>query len=103
MDTVNLTDAKENAWKLLAAVTGICLIYPIDRKWINFDTKAVWWAQILKILGGLLIVILIKSLLKAPLNALLGASIGGFLRYLFMVLAAGLAWPMTFKYFAKLK
>lgn len=103
VDTVNLTDAKENAWKLLAAVTGICLIYPIDRKWINFDTKAVWWAQILKILGGLLIVILIKSLLKAPLNALLGASIGGFLRYLFMVLAAGLAWPMTFKYFAKLK
>ncbi len=103
VDLVNLTDAREVAWKLFAAVVGICLIYPIERKRINFETQAVWWAQILKMAGGLIIVVLIKSLLKAPLNALCGAAVGGFVRYLLMVLAAGLLWPLTFRFFAKLK
>ena len=99
----NLTNARETAWKLFAAVFGMCLIYPIERKWIQFETHAVWWAQILKLVGGLAIVILIKALFKAPLNALLGASIGGFVRYFCMVMAAGLLWPLTFRFFSKLK
>lgn len=103
VDIVNLTNAREVAWKLLAAVTGICLIYPIERKWINFETRAIWWAQLLKLIGGLVIVIMIKSLLKTPLNTLLGASVGGFVRYLLMVLAAGLLWPLSFQFFSKLK
>jgi undecaprenyl-diphosphatase len=103
VDAVNLADARENAWKLLAAVVGIALIYPIERKWINFETKAVWWAQILKMAGGLVIVVLVKSLLKTPLNALLGANVGGFVRYFLMVTSAGLLWPLTFKWFSKLK
>ncbi|MBQ2735651.1 MAG: phosphatase PAP2 family protein [Clostridia bacterium] len=103
VDADNLSHAVENAWKLLAAVLGMCLIYPIERKWINFDTRAVWWAQLLKVAGGLLIVLAIKSLLKSPLNAVLGASVGGFVRYLIMVMVAGLAWPLSFRFFAKLK
>ncbi len=103
VDSINLNDAREVAWKLLAAVVGICLIYPIDRRYIRFETKAVWWAQLLKLAGGLLLVVLIKSLLKQPLNALFGNYIGGFVRYFLMVGAAGLLWPLTFKYFARLK
>lgn len=103
VDVTNLTDARENAWKLLAAVVGISLIYPIERKWIQFETRAVWWAQILKMAGGLIIVVLIKSLLKTPLNALLGANVGGFVRYLLMVSSAGLLWPLTFRWFSRLK
>ncbi len=103
VDIVNLTDAREVAWKLFAAVVGICLIYPIEHKWIRFETRAVWWAQLLKLGGGLLLVVLIKSLLKEPLNACLGASVGGFVRYLLMVLSAGLLWPLSFRFFARLK
>ena len=103
VDPDNLAHAVENAWKLLAAVLGMCLIYPIERKWIRYETKAVWWAQVLKLAGGLVIVIAIKSLLKSPLNALLGASIGGCVRYFVMVTAAGLLWPLTFRFFARLK
>lgn len=103
VDAANLDNAIENAWKLFAAVLGICVIYPVEKKWINFDTRAVWWAQILKMAGGLVLVILIKSLLKSPLNALLGTSLGSFARYLLMVLAAGLLWPLTFRFFGKLK
>lgn len=103
LDADNYAHAVENAWKLLAAVLGMCLIYPVERKWIRFDTRAVWWAQILKVAGGLLIVLAVKALLKSPLNAVFGASIGGFVRYFIMVMAAGLAWPMSFRWFAKLK
>lgn len=103
VDAVNLADAQENAWKLLAAVVGIALIYPIERKWIRFETRAVWWAQLLKMAGGLVIVVLIKSLLKTPLNDLLGANVGGFVRYLLMVTSAGLLWPLTFGWFSRLK
>ncbi len=103
VDAVNLTDAREVAWKLLAAVVGICLIYPIDRHYIKFETHAVWWAQLIKLAGGLLLVILIKSLLKEPLNALLGVYVGGFVRYFLMVSAAGMLWPLTFRFFARLK
>ena len=102
VDAVNLTNAKEVAWKLFAAVVGICLIYPIDQKYIRFETHAIWWAQILKVAGGLAVIVLIKSLLKTPLNALFGASIGGFVRYLIMVLTAGLLWPLSFRFFARL-
>lgn len=102
VDAVNLTNAKEVAWKLFAAVVGICLIYPTDQKYIRFETNAIWWAQILKVAGGLAVIVLIKSLLKTPLNALFGASIGGFVRYLIMVLTAGLLWPLSFRFFARL-
>ena len=71
-------------------------------KFLHFETKAVWWAQILKLVGGFALIVLIKSLLKAPLNALLGAEVGGFVRYFLMVLAAGAAWPLTFRWFGRL-
>ena len=103
IDPVNLTDAIEVAWKLFAAVVGICLIYPIDQKYVRFSTQAVWWAQILKLIGGVAIVVAVRSLTKAPLNALLGASVGGAVRYFLMVMSGGLLWPMTFRYFERLK
>ena len=102
-DAVNLADAIEVAWKLFAAVVGICLIYPLDQKYVRFSTKAVWWAQVLKLVGGIVIVVAVKALLKTPLNALLGAPVGGAVRYFLMVTSAGLVWPMTFRYFEKLK
>ena len=102
-DAVILADAIEVAWKLFAAVVGICLIYPLDQKYVRFSTKAVWWAQVLKLVGGIVIVVAVKALLKTPLNALLGAPVGGAVRYFLMVTSAGLVWPMTFRFFSKLK
>ncbi len=103
VDPVNLADAREVAWKLFAAVVGICLIYPIERKYIRFETHAVWWAQLIKLAGGVALVLLIRILLKEPLNALFGTEVGGFVRYFLMVTAAGLAYPLTFRFFARLK
>ena len=101
IDAANLSHAVENAYKMLGAVLGVCILYPVEHKWIRFETKAVWWAQILKFAGGLALVVAVKALFKSPLNALLGASAGNCIRYFLMVLTAGLLWPLTFKFFAK--
>ena len=102
VDAANLESALDNAWKMLGVVLGMCAIYPIESNYIQYDTRAVWWAQILKLVLGLIPVVLIKSLLKSPINALLGASVGNCVRYLLIVLFAGLVWPLTFKFFARL-
>ena len=102
VDATNLASAVDNAYKMLGAVLGVCLLYPVENRWIRFETKAVWWAQILKFAGGLALVVAVKALLKSPLNAVFGASAGNCIRYFLMVLAAGLLWPLTFKFFARL-
>ena len=101
VDPTNYQSALGNAWKLLGVVIAMCIIYPIEEKFIRYETKAAWWIQIIKLAGGLIPVLLIKSLLKAPLQALLGVSVGNCVRYMIMVLTAGLLWPLTFRLFAK--
>ena len=101
-DPENLEHAIESAWKLFGVVISMCLIYPIEKKFIRYETQAVWWAQILKLIGGLIPVLLIKILFKAPLQALLGPAVGDCVRYFLLVSCAGLLWPLTFRFFAKL-
>ncbi|MBQ4101832.1 MAG: phosphatase PAP2 family protein [Oscillospiraceae bacterium] len=102
-DPVNLESGVKNAYKILACVLGLWLAYEVDEKWTRFETDAVWWAQVLKLLLGLLPILAIKSGLKAPLYALFG---GNFLadgvRYFLLVVFAGCVWPLTFSFFARL-
>lgn len=99
----NLEAAQKNGFTLLGCSLGVIGVYTVDRKWTNFDTKAVWWAQILKVIGGLLLVVAVKELLKAPLDALFaGHLIARTVRYFLMVVVGGIFWPMTFRHFAKL-
>ena len=82
--------------------SGIKNAYTLDEKWLSFTTKAVWWAQALKVIGGLALVLIVKSGLKTPLNSLLGDSVGRSVRYFLIVVFAGVLWPLTFKFFSKL-
>ena len=102
IDIHNLESGYKNAYTLLGALFGLVVVYIVDEKWLNFSTKAVWWAQILKVAGGLIVVLAVKSGLKAPLNLLFGESVGRAVRYGFIVIVAGVLWPLTFKLFAKL-
>ena len=102
VDADNLSHAVENAWKLTGAIGGMLIAWGVDRKYIRFEVKAVWWAQLLKVALGLGIVVGIKAGLKAPLIALLGnAGIANAVRYGLMVLFAGALWPLTFKFWGK--
>lgn len=102
LDAHNYTSGVKNAYTLLGAVFGMLVVYFADQKWVHFEVKAVWWAQLLKILGGLILVLLLKEGLRTPLSALLGEYPGRAVRYFLMVLAAGILWPLTFRWFASL-
>lgn len=102
LDPHNYASGIKNAYTLLGAIFGMLVVHYIDEKWVHFEVKACWWAQLLKIVGGLALVLLVKEGLKAPLNALLGEYPGRALRYFLMVLAAGNLWPLTFRWFASL-
>ncbi len=103
-DTANYVSALENGWKLLGSTLGLLVSNILDRKYIRFETRAVWWAQLIKLTLGFGLLLVIRSALKAPLIALLGgdAAVAGGLRYLLVVLFAGCVWPLTFWGFSRL-
>ena len=101
-DLHNLESGLKNAYTLLGSISGMVIVYFVDKKWLNFPTKAVWWAQIVKVMIGLGIVLAIKSGLKAPLDAIFGELPGRAVRYAVLVLVAGIVWPLSFRWFAKL-
>lgn len=102
IDSHNLASGVKNAYTLLGALLGLIVVYNVDKKWLNFSTKAVWWAQIIKVVLGLLAVLAVKSGLKAPINAVFGNSVGTTVRYFLIVVVAGIVWPMSFRWFSKL-
>lgn len=99
----NYESALKNAYTLTGCMLGFLVVYTVDLHWLKFETKAVWWVQLIKTLGGLALVLAVKELLRAPLEAILPANtFARMLRYFLMVVMAGSIWPVTFKYFAKL-
>ncbi|MBO5967581.1 MAG: phosphatase PAP2 family protein [Clostridia bacterium] len=95
----NYISAVKNAYTLTGCMLGFLVVYTVDLKWLKFETKAVWWAQLIKIAGGLVLVLAVKELLRAPLEAILPENTWArMLRYFLMVVTAGTLWPMTFKY-----
>ena len=103
-DTANYVSALQNAWKLTGATLGMLAANILDRRYIRFETQAVWWAQIIKLVVGFGLLLAIRAGLKAPLIALCGgaAEIAGGIRYLLVVLFAGCVWPLTFWGFSRL-
>ncbi len=103
LSDVNVVSAGKNARTFLGCTMALIPVYLIDRLYIKFETKAKWYAQVIKLALGLAVVLLIKSLLKAPLSAFLGDGNERIVRYFLIVLFAGGIWPLTFGFFAKLR
>lgn len=102
MDWENLGSGVKNAYTMLGCLVGVAIVYVAERNYVNFETKAIWWAQCLKVLLGLAVVLAVKEGLRSPLEALLGVYPGRAVRYFLIVVTAGLLWPMTFRWFSKL-
>ena len=101
-DAENLVSGIGNAWKMLGAVAGMTLAWLLDRRYIHFETQAVWWVQVIKVAVGMALLLAIKSGLKAPLLALLGQEgLAGGVRYFLLVLVAGAVWPLAFRPMSK--
>ncbi len=103
LDMENYASAMKNAYTFLGCFSGVLLVWFADEKKLRFSTRAVWWAQILKTVLGLVLVLLVKEGLRSPLDALFGGHmLARAVRYFLIVVAAGIVWPMSFTWFARL-
>jgi len=98
----HLLHSTENAAKLLGASAAMLLSAIVDRRYLHFDTRAPLYGQILKAVLGIALVLGLKAVLKLVLTPLLPQMPADFLRYFLTVAAAGIFWPMTFPWFAKI-
>ena len=98
----NLASAIKNACTLLGCILGLIVVYTVDRK-NDFTTKAVWWAQILKAVGGIALVLCVKEGLRAHFELIFGnVLVARAARYFMIVIAGGVIWPLTFGWFSRL-
>lgn len=97
-----LQNALKSAYKMLGAVIGFTIAYELDTRWIHFETKAVWWAQILKAGIGLLLTLGVKELCYTVFGMIPHEPLNRCLSYMVVVLFAGAVWPLTFRFFQKL-
>ena len=103
MDVHNLESGTKNAYTMIGCLTGVAVVYVAERKFVDFSTAAVWWAQLLKIVLGLGVVLLVKEGMRAPLEWIFGDPLPArAVRYFVIVLVAGFIWPMSFRWFSKL-
>ncbi len=101
VDPENLAEFRKNSYTMLGVAAGVAIACPLEKRYVNFKTEAPWWAQILKCVLGLAVVMGLRVALKAPLNALFGGHpAAGAVRYCLVVMAAILVWPLTFPWFA---
>ena len=102
IDTQNLYEGTKNASTLLGCLVGLIVAKVLDDRYIHFKVKAVWWAQVIKVGLGLILIIVVRAGLKAPLLAIMPEFPATALRYFLMVFFAGAVWPLTFPWFARI-
>lgn len=103
IDSHNLESAVKNAYTLIGCILGMNVIFYVEKRYINFPEKAVWWAQALKVVVGLALVLVVKEGLRVPLDSLLGGHLAArSIRYFLIVVVAGCVWPLTFQRFSEL-
>ena len=101
----NLASGLENAYTLAGCAIGLAIVYFVDATYVKFDTHATWYVQIIKFAVGLGLVLLIKEGLRDPLIYICGGNvyIARMIRYLIVVVFAGVIWPIAFKYLNRIK
>ncbi len=104
VDMDNLTSARENACTLFGALLGLWVTYVVDEYVKPYDTKAPLLGQLLKFSLGFVLVLGIMEGTKPLFNLMFGEGdlLARVIRYFLTVLFAGVIWPLTFKFFARI-
>ena len=100
-DPEQLYHGLENAYKIGGAALGFAAAFECDVRYLHFNTRAVWWAQILKVALGLPIALGLKEVCYAVFAFVPYTPAVKLLAYWVMVLFVGCVWPLTFRWFAK--
>lgn len=102
LDMTNYEEGLKNGWEIFFCAIGLLAVFHLDRTRLHWPTQAPLWAQIVKVVVGLVIILVLKGALKAPLLALFhGSPIAHGIRYGIVILFAGILWPMTFRWFSQ--
>ena len=103
VDAHNLESGLKNAYTMVGCMLGVLLVYHVETRFVKFTTEAVWWAQVLKAVLGLVMVLAVKEGLRTPLELLFGNPLTArMVRYFLIVAVAGVIWPMSFRFFSRL-
>ena len=103
IDAHNLESAMKNAYTLTGCMAALLVVYPLEKKYVNFSEKGSLKVQLVKILLGLGVVLAVKEGLRSPLEAIFAGHLAArAVRYFLIVIVAGLLWPMTFRYIQRL-
>ena len=101
-DMANVESGLKGGYQLIGCSAALLIAFPLERKRIRFDPSAPWWAQILKVVMGLALVLAIKSGAKPLLKLIWDHHLlTTCVRYALIVLFAVLIWPRTFPWFQK--
>lgn len=100
-ESINLQHAIKNGYTFVGCFAGVLIVWFADQK-LDFKTDAIWWAQILKAIGGLVLVLAVKEGMRPVLELVMPEMPARAVRYCLIVVVAGILWPLTFKWFAKL-
>ena len=104
VDPHNLASGMKNASTLFGCTLAMIPVYLLDKKYVKFETNAAWYAQIIKLVLGLAVVLAIKAGLSSPLVAIFGNEyVARSVRYFLIVMFAGTLWPLTFRFFSRLR
>ncbi len=94
--------ALKDSWTILGTSLGLLIGYAVESKCVNFDTKAVWWVQIIKFVLGLAVIIGLRVALKPALALISESTAMNAVRYFIMSFVAIAVYPLLFKPLAKL-
>lgn len=103
IDEHNYASGLKNAYTLLGAISGMIIAYPIEQKYIKFETKDKWYINIIKVALGLGLILGIKAGVKPILKLIFnGHDCYNAIRYMIIVLFAVCVYPLLFPVFRKI-
>jgi undecaprenyl-diphosphatase len=73
----------------------------VEKRFVNFDTKARWWVQIVKAVVGIAIILGLRVGLKSVLGLISASPLMDCVRYFVMSFVAIAVYPLFFKLFRK--
>ena len=104
-DPASITTTKEsigNAYVLVGAACGMLTGKFMDDRFVHFETKAVWWVQVIKVAIGLVIALAVRAGLKVVFGDTNETALLRGVRYFAMTVVCIGFYPMLFKSICKL-
>ena len=91
----------KKTWVALGCMAGVSVSYLTDRLYTHYDTKAVWWVQVIKVAAGVGLLLAVQAGINAVVSRLAGQALyKAGLTYFLTIAIVGSCYPMSFRWLA---